>query len=83
MEFGELVFTVSSPFVVDVEGRMVGVKGRAKFSSKETGEGWDETFMWKLAYNYDGEEKGWRVVKFEVWADPVAAYLATKGELLK
>ncbi|KAH7041184.1 uncharacterized protein B0I36DRAFT_312311 [Microdochium trichocladiopsis] len=75
-----------SPFVVDVEGRQVCVKGRARFQSKETGQEWDESFIYKLGYVFEGggeEEgrRGWKVLRLEIWADPAAAYLAARGEL--
>lgn len=68
-----------SPFVVDVEGRQVCVKGKGKFSCKATGQEWDESFIYKLGYVFEEEE--WKVLRFEVWADPAAAFLAAKGEL--
>lgn len=68
-----------SPFVVDVEGRQVCVKGKGRFSCKATGQEWDESFIYKLGYVF--EEGEWKVLRFEVWADPAAAYLAAKGEL--
>ncbi|KXJ97599.1 hypothetical protein Micbo1qcDRAFT_156531 [Microdochium bolleyi] len=81
----EKEFGAYSPFVVDVEGRQVCVKGKGRFRSRETGQEWDESFIYKLGYTFEEEEQGarggWKVVRFEVWADPAAAYLATKGEL--
>ncbi|KAJ1337570.1 hypothetical protein MN608_00423 [Microdochium nivale] len=76
-----------SPFVVDVEGRQVCVKGRARFTARATGQSWDESFIYKLGYTFEkgqaegGAGGGWKVVRFEVWADPAGAYLATRGEL--
>ncbi|CAJ2510012.1 Uu.00g059120.m01.CDS01 [Anthostomella pinea] len=63
-------------YVVDaVEGR-VAVRGSARFTWTATGQSWDETFAYKLAF-----DEGNKVVRYEVWADSGAAYLASKGGL--
>lgn len=68
LEFGE--------FVVDTEERKVAVKGRGQFNWLETGESWNETFAYVL--DFDEEAK---VVRYQIWADSGAAYLARIGKL--
>lgn len=55
---------------------MVSVVGKARFVWKTTGNGWDETFTYRLRFDQDA-----KVVVYEVWADSGAAYLASRGEL--
>lgn len=63
-------------YVVDASENRVSVKGQAKFTWTSTGQSWDEDFAYVLAFDEDG-----KVVKYEVWADSGAAYLASKGQL--
>lgn len=63
-------------YFVDAEVRKVSVKGTGKFTWKETGQGWDETFTYTL--DFDGQLK---VTQYQVWADSGAAYLARIGQL--
>lgn len=65
-----------SDYIVDVEERVVSVRGQARFTWKSTGNSWDEVFIYRL--QLDGEGK---IQVYEVWADSGAAYLASKGEL--
>ncbi|CAB9504476.1 expressed unknown protein [Seminavis robusta] len=65
-----------SDYIVDVEERVVSVRGKAKFTWKSTGNSWDEVFIYRLQLDEDG-----KVIVYEVWADSGAAYLASKGEL--
>ena len=65
-----------SEYVVDVEERKVAVKGQAEFTWTASGDAWDETF----AYVLDFDEQA-KVVRYQVWADSGAAYLARIGEL--
>lgn len=57
-------------------GGKVVVRGLARFTWLETGQAWDETFVYVLGF--DG---GAGLVRYEVWADSGAAYLARRGEL--
>ncbi|KAI0862630.1 transcription elongation factor S-II [Xylaria cubensis] len=57
-------------------GGKVAVRGKARFTWNETGQSWDETFVYVL--RFDGRGK---LVRYEVWADSGAAYLARRGEL--
>lgn len=64
-----------SEYVVDVEERKVGVKGRAKFTWKETGKSWDETFSYVLDF-----DEGAKLTRYQVWSDTGSAYLASKKD---
>ncbi|KAI0969224.1 hypothetical protein F4678DRAFT_168256 [Xylaria arbuscula] len=59
----------------DVGGKVMA-RGKAKFTWAETGNSWDETFVYVLCF--DAQVK---VSRYEVWADSGAAYLASRGEL--
>ncbi len=57
-----------SDYVVDEAEKVVGVRGRARFTWKGTGKGWDEVFVYRLGFV--GQEDGeWKVSQYEVWAD--------------
>jgi len=63
-------------YVVDAEACKVSVRGEARFTSKATGQGWDEVFTYVLGFDEDRKVKA-----YEIWADSGAAYLASRGEL--
>ncbi|KAI0834857.1 hypothetical protein F5Y06DRAFT_278083 [Hypoxylon sp. FL0890] len=63
-------------YIVDAAENRVAVRGTAKFTWTATGESWDEVFAYAL--KFDEERK---VVRYEIWADSGAAYLASKGRL--
>jgi hypothetical protein len=65
-----------SDYVIDPEVRKVMVKGQRKFIWLGTKETWDETF----AYVLDFDEEA-NVVRYQIWADSGAAYLARIGKL--
>ena len=54
-------------FIVDEVEKTVCVKGMARFVGVETGTGWDEVFTYRLGMVE--EEAGWKVGKYEIWAD--------------
>ncbi|KAI0439595.1 transcription elongation factor S-II [Xylaria telfairii] len=56
----------------------VAVRGKVRLTSTETGQSWDETFVYILRFDETG-----KVVRYDVWADTGAAYLAGRGELGK
>ncbi|KAI1126686.1 transcription elongation factor S-II [Nemania abortiva] len=58
------------------DGGKVAVRGKARFTWKETGQSWDETFVYVLCFDARAKLK-----RYEVWADSGAAYLASRGEL--
>lgn len=63
-------------YVVDTDALKASVKGRGEFTWLSTGQSWDETFTYTL--DFDDEMK---VVRYQVWADSGAAYLARMGKL--
>lgn len=85
-----------SDYIVDeVEGK-VSVRGEAKFTWRDTGQSWDEVFRYVLGFVTDKDEGGdgdvegqkggsneadGKLVRYEIWADSGAAYLARKGLL--
>jgi hypothetical protein len=65
-----------SNYIVDeLEGK-VSVRGEAKFTWTSSGQSWDEVFSYQLAF-----DENCKVLKYEIWADSGAAYLAGRGEL--
>ncbi|GAA6042176.1 hypothetical protein JCM8097_004999 [Rhodosporidiobolus ruineniae] len=50
--------------------------GEARWSVQKTGKEWDEAVVWKFKLRKEGEE--WMLEKWEVWADTLSAYLASK-----
>jgi hypothetical protein len=73
LEFEEMEF---DNYFVDEEKQRACVQGEAKFTWKETGESWDERFVYVL--DFDDQAK---VVDYRVWADTGAAYLAKAAQL--
>ncbi|KAI0047156.1 hypothetical protein FA95DRAFT_1283290 [Auriscalpium vulgare] len=65
-----------SDYVVDAEVRKVSVKGTGRFTWRETGQAWDETFTYTLDF-----DDALKVTKYQVWADSGALYLARTGKL--
>ena len=57
-------------------GGVVTVVGRASFSSKKTGKAWKEQFIHRLS-GFDGLG---RIGHWEIWADPLSAWMAVGGE---
>lgn len=60
------------------DGRgMVSVVGQAKFKAVKTGQSWDEQFIYRLSeFDEDGKIGHW-----EIWADPLSAWVAVGGEM--
>jgi hypothetical protein len=65
-----------SEYVVDPEAMKVSVKGRGTFTWLDTNQSWDETFTYTLDFDEDS-----KIVRYQVWADSGAAYLARIGKL--
>lgn len=65
-------------YVVDTVENKVSVRGQAWFTWKSTGQSWKEIFTYVLEFDPD-----WKVIKYEIWADTGAAYLASRGELVR
>ncbi|KZF25930.1 hypothetical protein L228DRAFT_242315 [Xylona heveae TC161] len=54
----------------------VNVVGTARFESIKTGKSWEETFIYRLSgFDDDGLIGHW-----EIWADPLSAWLAVEGK---
>ena len=51
---------------------VASVVGNATFKAKTTGRSWDEQFIWRLS-EFDEEGK---IGHWEIWADPLSAWLA-------
>lgn len=65
-----------SNYVVDEEVGQVNVRGEARFTWISTEQSWDEVFTYVLEF-----DREYKVVRYEVWADSGAAYLASQGDL--
>jgi len=65
-----------SNYVVDAIENKVSVRGDATFTWRATGQSWDEVFTYVLAFDADC-----RLIKYEIWANSGAAYLASQGKL--
>lgn len=63
-------------YIVDEVESQVSVRGEARFTWISSGQSWDEVFTYVLAFDEDA-----KVLKYEIWADSGAAYLAGRGEL--
>jgi hypothetical protein len=59
-------------FIVDAETGLVSVVGKGRFTSRKTGKGWDEKFIYRFS-EFDGEGK---FGHWEIWADPLSAWNA-------
>jgi hypothetical protein len=60
----------------DGEGGAVSVVAKASFRSVKTGKSWEEHFIYRLS-GFDGEG---RIGHWEIWADPLSAWVAVGGE---
>ncbi|RMZ66789.1 transcription elongation factor s-ii [Pyrenophora seminiperda CCB06] len=65
-------FPGKEEFIVDAEAGMVSVVGKGRFTSKKTGKGWNEQFI----YRFSGFDKQGRIGHWEIWADPLSAWEA-------
>ncbi|OEU08587.1 hypothetical protein FRACYDRAFT_249480 [Fragilariopsis cylindrus CCMP1102] len=61
-------------YTVDIETKVVSVRGKAKFIWKSTKKYWNEIFIYRI--QLDNEYK---ILIYEVWADTGAAYLASQS----
>ncbi|CAE7001074.1 hypothetical protein P3342_001359 [Pyrenophora teres f. teres] len=62
-------------FIVDAEAGMVSVVGKGRFTSRKTGKGWDEQFI----YRFSGFDEKGKIGHWEIWADPLSAWEAVGG----
>ncbi|PLN82494.1 hypothetical protein BDW42DRAFT_192906 [Aspergillus taichungensis] len=79
LSFEGMVFDDEREWVVDGVAMAVALRGRARFVCRATGEGWDETFAYRVGVGFEGGM--WKVTEYRVWADTGAAYLARRGQL--
>lgn len=77
-----------SDYIVDEVVGKVSVRGQAKFTWRDSGQSWDEVFRYAIGFatdEHDDDDEGvdgdGKVVRYEIWADTGAAYLARKGML--
>ncbi|KAJ5555005.1 hypothetical protein N7461_003475 [Penicillium sp. DV-2018c] len=83
-----MVFEPDEEWVVDESCMAVCLRGSARFVAKGTGQGWDETFFYRIRIAEEGsagdkvDGRGrLAVCEYQVWADTGAAYLARIGGL--
>lgn len=79
-----MTFEDEKAWLVDGSAMAVCLRGQARFMWKETGQAWDETFVYRIALAKDVSEEGdggLKVSEYRVWADTGAAYLARCGQL--
>lgn len=87
----EDTFPSKEGFIVDPEGvgpvdrqhgrarGLVSVVGRARFKAVRTGRSWEERFIYRLSgFDEDGKIGHW-----EIWADPLSAWMSVQDEPLK
>lgn len=64
-----------------VDGRgqrgVVSVVGKGTFKSVQTGKAWSEKFI----YRFSGFDAEGRIGHWEIWADPLSAWVAVGGEV--
>jgi hypothetical protein len=73
-----------SGYVVDAEAKAEGgdlkgivtIVGRGTFASIKTGNQWSEKFV----YRFSGFDDEGRIGHWEIWADPLSAWVAVCGE---
>jgi len=88
MQLDETSFPPSEQFIVDAEAATkseggdggkgaVVVVGKGKFESVKTGKVWKEEFIYRLS-RFDEEGK---IGHWEIWADPLSAWIAVGGQV--
>lgn len=65
-------FPPREQFIVDAEAGAVSVVAHARFASVKTGQGWEEDFIYRLS----GFDEVGRIGHWEIWADPLSAWVA-------
>ncbi|KAK9898878.1 hypothetical protein P389DRAFT_193894 [Cystobasidium minutum MCA 4210] len=75
MTFSEWTCDLLPDDVGDKVKAVVTVRGRAGFEYVSTGKSWKEQFYYRLELDGDG-----KILRYEVWADPLSAYLASQGD---
>ena len=72
--------------MVDESLHLVGLRGKASFIWKDTGQLFEEAFFYRIGLaqeEKDGDlrQRQWKVQDYRVWSDTGAAYLAHLNEL--
>ena len=70
MDLAKDAFPEPKGFIVDGESGMVSVVGKGRFTSRKTGKGWDEQFIYRFS---EFDEHG-KIGHWEIWADPLSAW---------
>ncbi|KAH2091570.1 hypothetical protein KXX03_000098 [Aspergillus fumigatus] len=83
LSFEKMSFDGEDEWIVDTVSMAVSLRGRARFTWKETGEGWNETFCYRIGLAEDQGKGGGglKVQEYRVWADTGAVYLARTHQL--
>jgi hypothetical protein len=76
MQLPRDAFPASEHFVVDAEAGQVCCVGKGTFVSKKTGKKWSEQFAYRFG---EFDEQG-GIGHWEIWADPLSAWVAVGGE---
>ena len=77
VEAGAIVARADSGMGLGWDGRgAVSVVGKAKFRTVKTGKEWEEQFTYRLS----GFDEAGRLGHWEVWADPLSAWIAVRGD---
>ncbi|KAI9741413.1 MAG: hypothetical protein M1818_004219 [Claussenomyces sp. TS43310] len=76
MHLGPDSFPAPHDFTVDAGAGRVSVVGRGRFESVSTGKAWSEQFVYALS---DWDDEG-RLGHWEIWADPLSAWVAVQGD---
>lgn len=74
LSYDKMIF---SEYIVDNDNMAVSVRGEAMFTWLSTNQSWEEVFTYRLKF----DEVDGKIVRYEVWADSLSAYLASTGQL--
>lgn len=77
----EMDFEDEGAWVVDCSSSAVVLRGQGRFCWKDTGQVWQETFIYRVGLAVEGGGDEIKVSEYRVWADTGAAYLARCGQL--
>ncbi|KAJ5930581.1 hypothetical protein N7466_006074 [Penicillium verhagenii] len=86
LDIKSMTFEPESNWLVDDTNMAICLRGSAKFIWRQTGQWWDETFIYRIVLAKDTSEDDdkrdqYLVSEYKVWADTGAAYLARTGGL--
>ncbi|KAK5790600.1 hypothetical protein VI817_007887 [Penicillium citrinum] len=81
-----MTFEEEISWMVDETLHLVGLRGKASFVWKDTGQLFEEAFFYRIGLaqeeeNDDLQQRQWKVQDYRVWSDTGAAYLAHLNEL--